>query len=239
MPVLGNLNTMISAIPKMTLQVTFRTRLLAWFRVDEYSGLTGRKGTTVVSVTRVLWFCVASQTSQRKEPEIESHHHGEPLLLWGPRLPRHWGDSGKYTPKPTHTKGNVDIRIIRTVETRQVKHWGGQLVTTHWYKKLIRKSHMVSHLHQSLACQLHRTHPWQVLQTNDYLAESKKIPGTQGTKINTSRRRCGDCDLVTILSPMSYPKQVFSKYPLLNRHFQNSTDLLETPASHSSLPPWW
>ena len=33
-------------------------------------------GTTVVSVTRVLWFCVASQTSQRKEPEIESHHHG-------------------------------------------------------------------------------------------------------------------------------------------------------------------
>lgn len=47
---------------------------LAWFLVDEYSGLTGRKGTTVVSVTRVLWFCVASQTSQRKKPETESYH---------------------------------------------------------------------------------------------------------------------------------------------------------------------
>lgn len=29
---------------------------LAWFLVEEYSGLTGRKGTTVVSVTSVLWF---------------------------------------------------------------------------------------------------------------------------------------------------------------------------------------
>lgn len=35
---------------------------LAWFLVDEYSGLTGRKGTTVVSVTSVLWFWVASHT---------------------------------------------------------------------------------------------------------------------------------------------------------------------------------
>lgn len=46
--------------------LTFHTKPLAWFRVEEYSGLTGRKGTTVVSVTRVLWFCVASQTSRRK-----------------------------------------------------------------------------------------------------------------------------------------------------------------------------
>lgn len=70
---------MTSAIPQI-LPVTLQTEPLAWFRVDEYSGLTGRKGTTVVSVTRVLWFCVASQTSQRKEPEtISSHlgcHHG-------------------------------------------------------------------------------------------------------------------------------------------------------------------
>lgn len=35
----------------------------AWLRVEEYSGFTGRKGTTVVSVTRVLWFCVANHTT--------------------------------------------------------------------------------------------------------------------------------------------------------------------------------
>lgn len=74
---------------------------------------------------------------------------------------------------------------------------------------------MLSHLHQSLACQLHRTHPWQVLQTNDYLAESKKISGTQGTRINTRRMR----GTVTY-SPFylqSYPKPVLGKYPLFNR----------------------
>lgn len=95
---------------------------------------------------------------------------------------------------------------------------------------------MSSHLHQSLACQLHRTHPWQVLQTNDYLAESKKISGTQGIRINTSRMS-GDCDLFTLLFPVSDPKPVLSKYPLLRRqsHFQYSTDSLGEPASHSSL----
>lgn len=36
--------------------------LLTWFRVAEYSGLTGRKGTALRSVTRVLWFWVASHT---------------------------------------------------------------------------------------------------------------------------------------------------------------------------------
>ena len=40
---------------------------LAWLRVEEYSGFTGRKGTTVVSVTRVLWFCVASHTADSRK----------------------------------------------------------------------------------------------------------------------------------------------------------------------------
>lgn len=35
---------------------------LTWFRVAEYSGLTGRKGTALRSVTRVLWFWVVSHT---------------------------------------------------------------------------------------------------------------------------------------------------------------------------------
>lgn len=35
---------------------------LTWFRVAEYSGLTGRKGTALRSVTRVLWFCVVNHT---------------------------------------------------------------------------------------------------------------------------------------------------------------------------------
>lgn len=141
---------------------------------------------------------------------------GAPPPLWQPRLPCHEGDSGKHTPKPTYTKVNVDTHIIRTGEIRQVKHWGGQLVTAHWQEKLIRKSHVFSHLHQSLACQLHRTHPWQVLQTNDYLAASKKISGTQGTRINTSRMS-GHCDLFTLWSPMSYPKPVLSKIPTVKQ----------------------
>ena len=33
-----------------------------WLRVAEYSGLTGRKGTALRSVTRVLWFWVVSHT---------------------------------------------------------------------------------------------------------------------------------------------------------------------------------
>lgn len=41
----------------------------AWLRVDEYSGFTGRKGTTVVSVTRVLWFCVANHTTNNSRTE--------------------------------------------------------------------------------------------------------------------------------------------------------------------------
>lgn len=30
--------------------------IFTWLRVAEYSGLTGRKGTALRSVTRVLWF---------------------------------------------------------------------------------------------------------------------------------------------------------------------------------------
>lgn len=98
--------------------IPFQTESLAWFRVDEYSGLTGRKGTTVVSVTRVLWFCVASQTSQRKEPEtnlITPVCH----CSWEAQLTHY---EGKHTLKPTHTKANVDTRTIRTAEIGLVKH---------------------------------------------------------------------------------------------------------------------
>lgn len=63
-----------SVTPQIILLVTLHTEPLAWFRVEEYSGLTGRKGTTVVSVTKVLWFCVASQTSRKKGAERESQH---------------------------------------------------------------------------------------------------------------------------------------------------------------------
>ena len=36
-----------------------------WFLVEENDGLTGRKGTVVVSLKRALWFCVASQTNDK------------------------------------------------------------------------------------------------------------------------------------------------------------------------------
>lgn len=51
---------------------------LAWFLVDEYSGLTGRKGTTVASVTSVLWFCVANHTGKEKvaHDDITAFHNG-------------------------------------------------------------------------------------------------------------------------------------------------------------------
>lgn len=46
----------------------------AWFLVDEYSGLTGRKGTTVVSVTSALWFCVASHTGNTTDTQLYPRH---------------------------------------------------------------------------------------------------------------------------------------------------------------------
>ena len=39
--------------------------LPTWFLVEENDGLTGRKGTVVVSLKRALWFCVASQTNDK------------------------------------------------------------------------------------------------------------------------------------------------------------------------------
>lgn len=35
---------------------------ITWLRVAEYSGLTGKKGTALLSVTSVLWFWVVSHT---------------------------------------------------------------------------------------------------------------------------------------------------------------------------------
>lgn len=39
--------------------------VFTWLRVAEYSGLTGRKGTALRSVTRVLWFWVVSHTGDK------------------------------------------------------------------------------------------------------------------------------------------------------------------------------
>lgn len=45
-------------------------------RVAEYSGLTGRKGTALRSVTSVLWFCVVSQTAGRHLVSEPGGHRG-------------------------------------------------------------------------------------------------------------------------------------------------------------------
>lgn len=42
-------------------------RVFTWLRVAEYSGLTGRKGTALRSVTKVLWFWVVSHTGDKHE----------------------------------------------------------------------------------------------------------------------------------------------------------------------------
>lgn len=55
-------------------------------RVAEYSGLTGRKGTALRSVTSVLWFCVVSQTAGRH-------------LVSDPR------DTGAGLPRPSRLQG--------------------------------------------------------------------------------------------------------------------------------------
>lgn len=39
--------------------------VFTWLRVAEYSGFTGRKGTALRSVTRVLWFWVVSHTGDK------------------------------------------------------------------------------------------------------------------------------------------------------------------------------
>lgn len=52
---------------------------LTWLRVAEYSGLTGRKGTALRSVTSVLWFCVVSQTAGRHPvSDPGAHRAGAP-----------------------------------------------------------------------------------------------------------------------------------------------------------------
>lgn len=75
---------MTSVILQTAFLATFPMEPLAWLRVEEYSGLTGRKGTAVVSVTKVLWFCVASQTSQKKRAKRQNlTTPAVPWLCWG------------------------------------------------------------------------------------------------------------------------------------------------------------
>lgn len=43
---------------------------VTWLRVAEYSGLTGRKGTALRSVTSVLWFWVVSHTERNRKSHL-------------------------------------------------------------------------------------------------------------------------------------------------------------------------
>jgi len=56
---LCNMIAIIIVIAKMS---SFYCLQLTWFLVEENDGFTGRNGTVVVSLTRALWFWVASQT---------------------------------------------------------------------------------------------------------------------------------------------------------------------------------
>ena len=61
-----------ACVARRTVECVSAAARLAWLRVEEYSGFTGRKGTTVVSVTRVLWFCVANHTADRRKSAQQS-----------------------------------------------------------------------------------------------------------------------------------------------------------------------
>lgn len=65
-------------------------------RVAEYSGLTGRKGTALRSVTNVLWFCVVSHTAGRGS-------------VGGAPTPMGWGPGGA-VPPPQQAAGPAGRR---------------------------------------------------------------------------------------------------------------------------------
>lgn len=52
--------------PKHTSNTSSKMLCVTWLRVAEYSGLTGKKGTALRSVTSVLWFWVVSHTERNK-----------------------------------------------------------------------------------------------------------------------------------------------------------------------------
>lgn len=66
-------------------------------RVAEYSGLTGRKGTALRSVTNVLWFCVVSHTAGRGS-------------VGGAPTPMGWGPGGAVPPPAGCGAGRTQAR---------------------------------------------------------------------------------------------------------------------------------
>ena len=54
--------------------------VFTWLRVAEYSGLTGRKGTALRSVTRVLWFWVVSHTNTTEREREREREREEKIL---------------------------------------------------------------------------------------------------------------------------------------------------------------
>ncbi len=52
--------------PKHTSNTSSKMLCVTWLRVAEYSGLTGKKGTALRSVTSVLWFWVVSHTERNR-----------------------------------------------------------------------------------------------------------------------------------------------------------------------------
>lgn len=82
--------------------VCMSVRMFTWLRVAEYSGLTGRKGTALRSVTRVLWFWVVSHTGgtnigQKNKSECVSVCLSNNVILAGTQTDNH------PVHPPTHT----------------------------------------------------------------------------------------------------------------------------------------
>lgn len=71
-----------------------------WFLVEENEGLTGRNGTVVVSRTRALWFCVASQTEGKNLKQVK--------------------DCQVY---PTRSKTNPLIELVKATGNVQQELW--------------------------------------------------------------------------------------------------------------------
>lgn len=137
----GILNTTTSAIPRTAFLATFHSEPLAWFRVEEYSGLTGRKGTTVVSVTKVLWFCVASQTSRKKRAKRQNlTTPAVPWLCWGMAQALR-GRLGEAHLEAITCKS---AWVMRTVATGQEKNQAGSWPPPTGSTSLVGRRHVTS-----------------------------------------------------------------------------------------------
>lgn len=91
--------------------------MFTWLRVAEYSGLTGKKGTALRSVTSVLWFWVVSQTGEEEKKKTEAKNK----RVFKPQGRLGWNMGSQATSPSTHTY--TDMKYSKKKKQTQSLNW--------------------------------------------------------------------------------------------------------------------